>query len=175
MTIRGTTLVLGGARSGKSTFAERLARASGLSRLYIATATAGDEEMTRRIAHHRAQRETDWRTIEEPLALAEVLAREADEANIVLVDCLTLWLFNLMQAGRDVDAESERLAGWLRDAGRHVILVSNEVGMGLVPETPLGREFRDAQGRLNQRVAASTANVAFVAAGLPIWLKGGAL
>lgn len=164
-------LVLGGARSGKSRFAERFACESGLARIYLATATAGDDEMRARIAHHRAQRGDDWRTVEEPLALVDALAREAGEGRVVLVDCLTLWLSNLMHAARDVEAASKALADWLRDTRHSVLLVSNEVGLGLVPETPLGRDFRDAQGRLNQAIAAAVPNVAFVAAGLPLWLK----
>ncbi|MGN6311973.1 MAG: bifunctional adenosylcobinamide kinase/adenosylcobinamide-phosphate guanylyltransferase [Xanthobacteraceae bacterium] len=165
------TLVLGGARSGKSRFAERLACESSLSRIYLATATAGDDEMRARIAHHRAQRGGGWRTVEEPLALVDALAREAGEGRVVLVDCLTLWLSNLMHASRDVEAEINALADWLRRTRHPALLVSNEVGLGLVPETPLGREFRDAQGRLNQAIAAAVPNVAFVAAGLPLWLK----
>lgn len=165
------TLVLGGARSGKSRFAEQLARESGLARVYLATATAGDDEMRARIAHHRAQRGDSWRTVEEPLALVDALMREAGEGRVVLVDCLTLWLSNLMHASRDVEAETKMLADWLRDTRHSVLLVSNEVGLGLVPETPLGRDFRDAQGRLNQAIAAAVPNVAFVAAGLPLWLK----
>jgi len=165
------TLVLGGARSGKSRFAERLARESGLARVYLATAAAGDDEMRARIAHHRAQRGDDWRTVEEPLALIDVLSREAGKGRVVLVDCLTLWLSNLMHAARDTEAETEALANWLRDTRHPVLLVSNEVGLGLVPETPLGRDFRDAQGRLNQAIAAAVPSVAFVAAGLPLWLK----
>lgn len=165
------TLVLGGARSGKSRFAEQLACESGLARVYLATATAGDDEMCARIAHHRAQRGDGWRTVEEPLALVDALTREAGEGRVVLVDCLTLWLSNLMHAARDVEAETKALAEWLRDARHPVLLVSNEVGLGLVPETPLGRDFRDAQGRLNQAIAAAVPNVAFVAAGLPLWLK----
>jgi adenosylcobinamide kinase/adenosylcobinamide-phosphate guanylyltransferase len=165
------TLVLGGARSGKSRFAERLARDSGLIRIYLATATAGDAEMQARIAHHRAQRGDGWRTVEEPLALVEALSREAGEDRIVLVDCLTLWLSNLMHAARNVETEAKALAEWLRATPHPVLLVSNEVGLGLVPETPLGRDFRDAQGRLNQVVAAAVPNVAFIAAGLPLWLK----
>jgi adenosylcobinamide kinase/adenosylcobinamide-phosphate guanylyltransferase len=165
------TLVLGGARSGKSRFAERLAWESGFARIYLATATAGDDEMHARIAHHRAQRGDGWRTVEEPLALVDALTREAGEGCVVLVDCLTLWLSNLMHASHDVEAETKALAEWLRGTRHPVLLVSNEVGLGLVPETPLGRDFRDAQGRLNQAIAAVVPNVAFVAAGLPLWLK----
>lgn len=169
MTGLPTTLVLGGARSGKSMFAEKLVVDSGLPRTYLATATAGDEEMQDRIARHRVQRGAGWRTVEEPLDLVDTLTRESHGA--VLVDCLTLWLSNLMHAGRDVVAESQRLATWLAASPSSVVLVSNEVGLGLVPETPLGRSFRDAQGRLNQIVAAAVPDVVFVAAGLPLWLK----
>jgi adenosylcobinamide kinase/adenosylcobinamide-phosphate guanylyltransferase len=170
----GVTLVLGGARSGKSAFAERLVRDSGLARAYVATATAGDDEMAARIAHHRDARGTGWRTIEEPLTIAQAIEREAAADRAVLVDCLTLWLSNLLETGRDIAAETAKLTAALCGAphGRGlVVLVSNEIGMGLVPDTPLGRAFRDAQGRLNQTVAQAADNVAFVAAGLPLWLK----
>lgn len=166
-----STLVLGGARSGKSAHAERLVRASGLERVYLATATAGDGEMVERIAHHRERRGEDWLTIEEPLALIDVLRREARADRVVLVDCLTLWLSNLMFAERDVDAEGANLCRLLAEVRAPVVLVSNEVGMGLVPDKPLGRRFRDAQGRLNQIVAATVPSVVFVAAGLPLRLK----
>jgi len=166
-----TLLVLGGARSGKSSFAEARVAESGLDRVYLATAAAGDAEMAERIAHHRARRGPAWRVVEEPLDLVEALARSAGPDNAVLVDCLTLWLSNLMHAGRNVDREAERLCAWLAAAPGLVVLVSNEVGLGLVPETPLGRSFRDAHGRLNQQAAAIAAEVAFIAAGLPLWLK----
>lgn len=167
------TLVLGGARSGKSRFAERLiADSTATRRIYLATATAGDTEMAERIAHHRARRAADWQTIEAPLALDDTLAQHAAADSALLVDCLTLWLSNLMHAGRDVDHETARLVAVLRQVPGDVVLVSNEVGLGLVPETPLGRAFRDAQGRLNQAVAEVAGRVAFVAAGLPLWLKG---
>lgn len=165
-------LVLGGARSGKSSFAERLIVDSALRRVYVATATISDDEMAERIAHHRHSRGPDWHTVEEPLALVETLKREAQPGSAILVDCLTLWLTNVMLSGGDVDAQSAALADHLRTARHPIVLVSNEVGMGLVPETPLGRAFRDAQGRLNQMVAAAVPHVAFVAAGLPLWLKG---
>jgi adenosylcobinamide kinase / adenosylcobinamide-phosphate guanylyltransferase len=175
MTDLATTLVLGGARSGKSTFAERLIADSGQARIYLATAGAGDDEMKARIAHHRAQRGEGWTTIEEPLALVDALTREATHGRVVLVDCLTLWLSNLMLAERDTDIEARRLARFLGVAKYPVVLVSNEVGLGLVPDTPLGRRFRDAQGRLNQVVAACVPNVVFIAAGLPLWLKNSSL
>jgi adenosylcobinamide kinase / adenosylcobinamide-phosphate guanylyltransferase len=171
MSVPNTTLVLGGARSGKSAFAERLVTETAATRLYVATATAGDQEMHARIAHHRARRGDGWRTFEEPLALVETLVREDRDGNAILVDCLTLWLSNLMHAGKNPDTEARQLAACLREVSARIVLVSNEVGLGLVPETPLGRAFRDAQGRLNQAVGAAVGNVAFIAAGLPIWLK----
>jgi adenosylcobinamide kinase / adenosylcobinamide-phosphate guanylyltransferase len=169
------TLVLGGARSGKSAFAESLVRDSGLARIYLATATAEDDEMKARVAQHRAQRGDGWTTVEEPLALVDALTREATRGRAVLVDCLTLWLSNLMMAERDPDIEARRLTRFLGVAKYPVVFVSNEVGLGLVPETPLGRRFRDAQGRLNQLIAACVPNVVFIAAGLPLWLKRSSL
>lgn len=169
------TLILGGARSGKSAYAERLAAAPGgaeAERVYLATAETRDAEMTARIEAHRARRGAGWRTVEAPTELAEALAEARGEAAAVLVDCLTLWLSNLMLEGRDWAAEADALVGVLSDAGAPVILVSNEVGLGLVPETPLGRSFRDAQGALNQKIAKECDYVAFVAAGLPLTLKG---
>lgn len=171
MTALATTLVLGGARSGKSAFAEQLVRESGLARIYLATATAEDDEMRSRISHHRDRRGEGWFTVEEPLALVDALTREATHGRAMLVDCLTLWLSNLMFAERDPEIEGRRLTRFLEVAKYPIVLVSNEVGLGLVPETPLGRKFRDAQGRLNQIVAAAVPNVVFIAAGLPLWLK----
>jgi len=171
MAALATTLVLGGARSGKSTFAERLVRDSGLACTFIATATAGDEEMRARIAQHRVERDKDWRTVEEPLAVAEVIARESAADRVILIDCLTLWLSNLMHAGRNVEAEIQKLLAAIDGPQSPLVLVSNEVGLGIVPDTPLGRSFRDAQGRLNQQVAAVAPNVVLLAAGIPLWLK----
>jgi adenosylcobinamide kinase/adenosylcobinamide-phosphate guanylyltransferase len=168
------TLVLGGARSGKSRYAEALVTGAAASGTYIATAEAGDAEMAARIARHRAGRGACWRTVEEPLDVAGAITAHADPARPILVDCLTLWLSNLLGAGRIGEHESEMLLGALRDAAGPVVLVANEVGMGLVPETPLGREFRDEAGRLNQAVAALADRVVFVAAGLPLELKGAA-
>lgn len=165
-------LVLGGARSGKSAYAEHCARASGLERVYVATAEAYDDEMRAKIARHRAERaDHGWRTIEESLHLAEIIRREAQPERVLLVDCLTLWLSNMMLAGRPIAEAQLELIAALQEAAGPVILVSNEVGLGLVPETPLGREFRDAQGRLNQVVAASLPRVVFIAAGLPLVTK----
>jgi len=166
-----TTLVLGGARSGKSAYAEALVRADARARVYVATGAASDDEMRARIDAHREQRGPDWRTLEEPTAIAAAIGREAGERAVVLVDCLTLWLANLMFAERDIEAETRALAAALGAAAGPVVLVSNEVGLGLVPDTPLGRRFRDAQGRLNQAVAAAVPRVVFVAAGLPLTLK----
>jgi adenosylcobinamide kinase / adenosylcobinamide-phosphate guanylyltransferase len=167
------TLVLGGARSGKSRYAERLVEAAAPAGTYCATAEAGDAEMAARIAAHRARRGAFWRTVEAPLALAPVISGEPTSERPLLIDCLTLWLSNLMLAGRTVEEETAALCSALQLAAGPVVLVANEVGMGLVPETPLGRCFRDAAGRLNQGVAAVADRVVFVAAGLPLVLKEG--
>jgi adenosylcobinamide kinase / adenosylcobinamide-phosphate guanylyltransferase len=167
------TLVLGGARSGKSRYAEEMIETAASAGTYCATAKARDAEMSARIALHRARRGPFWRTVEEPLALAAVIAAETRRERPLLVDCLTLWLSNVMTGGRSVDGEAAALDAALRLATGKVVLVANEVGLGLVPETPLGRRFRDAAGRLNQQVAALADRVVFVAAGLPLVLKGG--
>jgi len=164
------TLVMGGARSGKTGFAEQLTEEAAPSRVYIATGQAFDAEMAERIALHQAARGAGWRTIEAPLdpvsALEQITVGEA-----VLLDCLTLWLSNLMHHDRHIDTHTAHLLDAATRCAAPVIMVSNEVGLGLVPETPLGRVFRDAQGRLNQHVADRADRVAFVAAGLPLWLK----
>jgi len=166
-------LILGGARSGKSRHAESLALSLCDHPVYIATAPVikGDSEWLARIEHHRNNRRNCWQLIEEELALTTVLQKHARRDQTVLVDCLTLWLSNLMFAAKGVDAEIEALCECLSALGGDVILVSNEVGMGLVPESSEGRAFRDAQGRLNQAVAAVADRVEFIAAGLPICLK----
>jgi adenosylcobinamide kinase/adenosylcobinamide-phosphate guanylyltransferase len=166
-----SALILGGARSGKSRIAQAAAESAAELRIFIATAQAFDEEMRERIARHRAERDARWSTRETSLDLAEAIASETGGGRAVLVDCLTLWLSNLLLAERDPDHETDRLVEVIRAAKGPLILVSNEVGHGIVPATPLGRRFRDAQGRLNQRVAEATDAVVFVAAGCPILLK----
>lgn len=168
------TLILGGARSGKSALAERLAIASGRQVTYVATSEALDEEMSARIVHHRARRPRAWLTVEEPLALADTLRMHAGEDRFVLVDCLTLWLSNLLGTDEGARLAPERDA--LLDAvGRlrgHVAFVSNEVGLGITPLGELTRRFVDEAGRLHQALAQRCDRVVFVAAGLPLLLKG---
>jgi adenosylcobinamide kinase / adenosylcobinamide-phosphate guanylyltransferase len=168
----GLVLVLGGARSGKSRFAEKLVTESGLQPVYIATAEPGDAEMAERIADHRVRRGPAWRTVEAPLALEATLAAEASGETAVLVECLTLWLSNLMHSGADATMRISAICDTARRLPGLRVFVSNEIGLGLVPETPLGRKFRDAQGRLNQALAEVADRVVFVAAGLPLYLKG---
>ena len=163
------TLVLGGARSGKSRYAEGLAAKRRGRKTYIATAEAIDSEMHKRIAKHRQQRGKGWETREAPLDLVEALA--ACKANFVLIDCITVWIGNLMHHGRDVRAEVERLCETLTRTKTRVVVVSNEVGLGIVPENALARAFRDEQGFANQRIAEVADEVIFVAAGLPLLLK----
>lgn len=170
------TLVLGGARSGKSTYAEKLVSgtlfgAPPRAAVYIATAQAGDVEMATRIVAHRARRGGTWTTVEEPMKLAEALRNAAARGEPMLVDCLTLWLSNLMAAGADVDDTVDDLIQSLEGLAPPVVFVSNEVGLGIVPETPLGRAFRDAQGRLNMRMADHADRVILMTAGLPLTLK----
>lgn len=170
------TLVLGGCRSGKSRYALELASRLGWRRLFIATAEPFDDEMRARIAKHRADRGPEWRTVEAPVALDEAVRNRTADADVVVIDCLTVWLANLMcsdpQASRwNTDSIPSLLAALVARRA-HIIAVSNEVGMGIVPESALSRRFRDEQGRLNQQVAAIADNVTFVAAGLPLALKG---
>lgn len=167
--LSGVTLVLGGARSGKSRYAESLLADLGGRRTYLATAAPGDAEMAERIRDHRARRGAGWITREEPLEIAPAIL---EIPGPILIDCLTLWVSNLMAAGADSDAAAERLLVALRREGGPILLVSNEVGLGIVPDNPLAREFRDRAGRINQRVAAAADRVVFIAAGLPLALKG---
>jgi adenosylcobinamide kinase/adenosylcobinamide-phosphate guanylyltransferase len=165
------TLVLGGARSGKSRHAEQLALASGRAPVYLATAQALDDEMARRIVVHRARRGPAWRTVEEPLDLVGALQRECAPERIVLVDCLTMWLTNLMVAGRPVEAESARLLEALSGLPGPTVLVSNEVGQGIVPDNAMARQFVDHAGFLHQGIALQADAVVFMTAGLPHRLK----
>lgn len=167
----GTSLVLGGARSGKSAFAEKLVLGSGLKPVYVATGRALDEEMSERIAIHQDRRGKAWETVEEPLALADALRQCAVSDRAVLVDCLTLWVTNLMMAEADVMRECEELIATLPELKAPVLFVSNEVGLGIVPENAMAREFRDLAGSVNQRLAIACEKAWFVAAGLPIELK----
>jgi len=165
------TLVLGGARSGKSRYAESLL--GGAGGVYIATAEAIDDEMRARIAGHRARRGAEWTTVEAPLDLAGALgAQRSGAAGAgVLVDCLTVWLGNLMHAGRDIDREVRTLVESLAEPIAPVVLVANEVGLGVVPDNALARAFRDHAGRLNQALAARADRVVLVTAGIPLVLK----
>ena len=165
-------LILGGARSGKSALAVRLARASGLAVTFVATATAGDAEMAERIARHRAARPPSWRVVEVPIALAAALRAECAPDRIVVVDCLTLWLSNLMLAEAPLAPERAALLDALPALPGRVMLVANEVGLGIVPENALARRFRDEQGALNQAVASRCERVTLVAAGVALVLKG---
>jgi adenosylcobinamide kinase / adenosylcobinamide-phosphate guanylyltransferase len=165
------TLVLGGARSGKSRYAEGLLEAGAPPWIYLATAQPLDEEMAARIAKHRARRRAGWTIVEAPLELASAVAANAGSETPLLVDCLTLWLSNIMLAGIDVEDACRRLTRTLGDANGPIVLVSNEVGLGVVPDNALARTFRDAQGRLNQDVAALADRVVLMAAGLPLTLK----
>ena len=171
----GLTLVLGGARSGKSRYAESLITALPPPWLYVATAQAFDQEMTERIALHRGRRASSWQTIEAPHDLAAALEAAPRQAP-VLVDCLTLWLSNRMLAQgndeADIDAETDALERALAQRGGVRVLVANEVGFGIVPDNALARRFRDLQGQLNQRLAARADRVVLVVAGLPLTLKG---
>ncbi len=179
-------LILGGARSGKSREAERRATDSGLEVCVIATAEAGDAEMAARIRHHQRNRPPHWRTVEAPLALTAALRTQAAPQRCLVVDCLTLWLTNLLAAAGELPAaayvdadealpqlrtEREALLACLPTLPGRIVLVANEVGLGLVPQTPLGRLFRDEAGRLNQALATVCEEVVFVAAGLPLCLK----
>lgn len=167
-----STLVLGGAASGKSAFAENLVLGMPGRPVYIATAQAFDEEMTDKIAVHKARRGAAWTNIEEPLDLAGAIARSDAADAVMLVDCLTLWLNNLMADDRDIAAETAQLIDIMGNLQGSLVLVANEVGLGVVPDNALARAFRNLHGTLNQAVAGAADRVIFVAAGLPMALKG---
>lgn len=165
------TLIIGGATSGKSDFAEGLVMACGNSRIYLATAQAHDGEMAAKISRHQNTRGDGWRTVEAPLDLAPALAR-ATANEVVLLDCATLWLTNHLMAGTDLQAAQNALLKSLASCKAPVVVVTNEVGAGIVPQNRLAREFREAQGCLNQRLAAHADLAVMVIAGLPMVLKG---
>jgi adenosylcobinamide kinase/adenosylcobinamide-phosphate guanylyltransferase len=165
------TLVLGGARSGKSRHAEALVEGQPGPCVYLATAEAGDQDMAERIRRHQARRGRRWQTLEEPIDLVDALRGAARSDGAVLVDCLTLWLSNLLGAERDVETETEGLVAALPGLAGPVVFVSNEVGLGIVPEGALARAFVDHAGRLHQAVATAAQSVLFMAAGLPLVLK----
>jgi adenosylcobinamide kinase/adenosylcobinamide-phosphate guanylyltransferase len=165
------TLILGGVRSGKSRHAETLVESQPGACLYLATAEAGDAEMSERIARHRARRGPRWETVEEPLELVAALDGVAGPGRAVLVDCLTLWLTNLLAAGREPAGETARLAAWLESPPGPVVLVSNEVGLGVVPENALARAFIDHAGHLHQAVGEVAQSVRLMAAGQVVHVK----
>ena len=169
----GVTLILGGARSGKSRHALDLADKHPGDAVFVATATANDAEMAARIANHQAERDARWQTVEAPIDLPGALRHLPPNASVCLVDCLTLWLTNLMMAERDVEADAQRLINVLDVRRVPTILVTNEVGLGIVPENALARRFRDEAGRLHQQVAEIADRVILMTAGLPLTLKSG--
>lgn len=168
-------LILGGVRSGKSRLAEQRALESGLAVVYVATATPGDDEMRSRIEEHRKRRPADWLTVEEPRALAQALRRHARDDRCVLVECLTLWLTNLLcaQSAQVLEAERAALLTAVQEVPGHLIVVSNETGLGVVPMDALSRRFCEEAGRMHQDLAHIFTRVTLVAAGLPLLLKGG--
>ena len=168
--MREVVLITGGVRSGKSRYAEARIAAQAPPWVYVATAEARDDEMAERIRRHRARRSADWHTVEAPLDLLGALT-ESENAGGRLVDCLTLWLSNLLEAGRDITTESGRLCDYLARTETPVVLVTNEVGLGIVPENPLARRFRDAAGELNQAVAETATEVILMVAGHPVPVK----
>jgi adenosylcobinamide kinase/adenosylcobinamide-phosphate guanylyltransferase len=164
------TLVLGGARSGKSRYAEWLIATYPQPWIYVATAEAGDDEMAERIATHRERRDAGWQTVEAPRDLAGAL-QAAPEGSAVLVDCVTFWLSNVLLSGLDIDAETTKLEEALAVRAGPTVLVSNEVGLGIVPDNALARRFRDLQGTLNQKLAAQAQRVIMMVAGIPVAVK----
>lgn len=165
-------LVLGGARSGKSLFAENLVLKTGLKATYIATAQAFDEEMQTRISLHQKRRSDFWRIVECPIELCSAIENYNDQKNIILIDCLTLWLSNLMLGDYNVEIYFDCLLKYFENNQAHIVFVANEVGLGIVPDNKLARQFRDFSGQLNQKIAHHADNVYFIAAGLPMQLKG---
>ena len=168
------TLLIGGARSGKSKFAVELAISSGGKVAFVATATATDEEMKARIAEHKRMRPSSWATIEEPINVPQWIYSHSNEFNTLIIDCITLWLSNCIVAGMSDEAilgEVEQLLNACKQSSCNVIIVSNEVGMGVVPTTPLGRRFRDMAGKVNQLIASQADIVYWLCAGIPVCIK----
>lgn len=165
------TLVLGGARSGKSRYAESLVAGAPPPWIYVATAEAFDDEMALRIATHKARRDHRWQTVEAPRDIVDALVDVPPGASI-LIDCVTLWLSNLLLAEADIEEEMKRLDAALAQSRRATVLVANEVGCGIVPDNALARRFRDLQGRLNQQLAVRADRVVLMVAGLPLFVKG---
>jgi adenosylcobinamide kinase/adenosylcobinamide-phosphate guanylyltransferase len=168
--MKRVTFVIGGARSGKSAYAESLAK-DAKAPIYVATAQHTDGEMSERIALHRERRGKRWRTVEEPVQISAVIALADEKSGFVLVDCLTVWINNLLFHEEDVEAHLSALSETLTEVRGHVVLVANEVGLGIVPDNALARRFRDIAGRVNQAIARVADEVVFMAAGLPTHLK----
>jgi len=164
-------LILGGARSGKSRHALTIDITGYSRQLFVATSEAIDEEMQDRIEKHRSERESHWQTIDAPVNLTTTLSTLDDNESLIVVDCLTVWLGNLMHYERDIDVEIDKLATFFSTAKGRYVVVSNEVGQGIVPDSKIGREFRDYQGRLNQQLAAIAQRVELVVAGIPLTIK----
>ena len=167
--------VTGGCRSGKSQFALDYANRRFQNKLYLATCEALDEEMVRRIEHHQLRRGSDWQTVEEPIKIADAIKQHANDMEVILLDCMTLWLSNLLMRKKDdreIMNELSRLVDTVSQGQTSFVFVSNEVGMGLVPTEPLGRRFRDLSGMTNQKIAEVAQTVVFMVSGIPIFLKG---
>jgi adenosylcobinamide kinase/adenosylcobinamide-phosphate guanylyltransferase len=180
---KGIVLITGGARSGKSRYAEERASALGTRLVYLATAQAGDQEMARRIAEHQKRRGANWTTVEEPLEIGQVLTSQKGKVDSLVIDCLTLWISNLLTQGGEQETRkrAEDLIATFPEADFHLFLVTNEVGWGIVPDNPLARQFRDLAGWVNQRVASIADEAVLMVAGNPVvvkkvdklgWLKG---
>lgn len=171
MTTAQSTLFIGGARSGKSRLAQQFAEDSRGELVFVATAEAFDDEMRDRIARHRRDRDARWRTVDSPIDLPGTIDRESGQGRTLLIDCLTLWASNVILAGDDIDAAGERLTAAITAAQGTIVLVTNEVGWGIVPDNALARRFRDVAGRLNQRVAAVVVDVRLIVAGCTLSMK----
>jgi adenosylcobinamide kinase/adenosylcobinamide-phosphate guanylyltransferase len=166
-------LILGGARSGKSTYALNEASAIKGKKAFIATAEILDEEMRVRVEKHKQERDKNWDTYEEPLKIAPIIERIKDEYDVIIIDCLTLWVSNIMHAGSGISGEIEKLVSAISANHSSILyIISNEVGLGLVPDIPIGREYRDILGRLNQEIASAATDVIFMVAGIPLKIKG---